>query len=237
MPLRTLVGDRARALLRGGGWIVEKPSPQNSAAVRRARMLASLAITTVLDVGANAGQYGTELREHGYSGRIVSFEPLSARQGDLIRASAAAPPWEVEQVAVSDQDGESEINVSTVDVWSSLLPRDERAPTDNLVYTATETVRTARLDSLGIVDEGPAWLKLDVQGFELHALRGAERTLEQVVAIECEMSVEPFYEGQPSIPDLIGALAGYGFGLIAVDNGHVRSNGRAMWINGVFLRA
>jgi FkbM family methyltransferase len=166
----------------------------------------------------------------------VSFEPLSARQEDLLRAAGAAAPGEVVQAAVSDADGESQINVSAVDVWSSLLPRDERAATDNLAYTARETVRTVRLDSLDVVGPGPAWLKLDVQGFELHALRGAARTLDRVAAVECELCVEPFYAGQPPIPELIAALAGHGFHLSAVENGHVRADGRAMWINGMFLR-
>jgi FkbM family methyltransferase len=237
MSLTTFVGEQLRSALRSRGWIVEKPEPQNDARARRGRLLRSLGVGTVLDVGANAGRYGRQLRAFGYTRRIVSFEPLSGPQAELRAAAAASPPWEVRQLAVSDVDGEAEINVAPDDVWSSLLPSSDRAATPKVAATSTEAVRTARLDSLDELDETPTWLKLDVQGFELHALRGAQQSLARIVGIECEMSVEPFYDGQPTIPDVVNVLDGHGFHLVAVDNGHVRQDtGCAMWIDGVFVR-
>jgi FkbM family methyltransferase len=233
---KTLLGNGARDLLRRRGWVVEKPSPQRDGHVRRARLIDSLGIGTVLDVGANVGRYGRQLRDSGYTGRIVSCEPLSAAFAELARAAATDPRWDVMQLALGDEDGDATLNVSTENVWSSLLPRDDRATTRNLTYTSTETIRTARLDSLEVLDGSPAWLKLDVQGFELHVLRGAPKTLEGIHAVECEMSVEPFYVGQPSIRDVVDALEDHGFGLVSVDNGFVRGTGRAMWIDGVFVR-
>ena len=233
MNPKTLVGGRVRDYLRGQGWQVEKPD----ATGRRSLVLASLGITTVLDVGANVGRYGRTLRESGYRGRLVSFEPLTKPQAVLGAAAAADPLWDTMQVAVSDEDGTAEINVASADVWSSLLPTHEDSSTEHARTTATETVRTAQLDSLDVLDGTPTWLKLDVQGFELHALRGAERSLPRIAGVECEMVLETFYEGQASVRDVIDFLYDHGFRLVAVDNGHVRpSTGRAMWIDGLFVR-
>ena len=80
------------------------------------------------------------------------------------------------------------------------------------------------------------WLKLDVQGFELHVLRGATASLRSIVAIESEISLEPFYEGQPTARQMIDALDDHGFALAVVGNGWIRDSGRARWMDGTFVR-
>ena len=57
-------------------------------------LLRELAIDTVLDVGANTGQFGHELRKHiGYRDRIVSFEPTSSAYGELTANAAGDDRW------------------------------------------------------------------------------------------------------------------------------------------------
>jgi hypothetical protein len=52
------------------------------------RILEHHGITLVLDVGANVGQYATRLRQGGWAGRIVSFEPLPTARAALGRGTA-----------------------------------------------------------------------------------------------------------------------------------------------------
>ena len=70
-------------------------------------------INVVLDVGANVGQYGTGLRNVGYTGRIVSFEPLSTEFKQLSAKATADGAWQSLNFALGDVDGSSEINVSS----------------------------------------------------------------------------------------------------------------------------
>lgn len=238
MALKTLIGEPLREALRRQGWDVEKPSVGRDSNVRRVALMRDLGIETVLDVGANVGHYGQDLRRSGYTGRIVSVEPLSGAYARLVAAAAQDPSWNTLRLALGANDGEAQINIADDEVWSSLLPRDGATRTQRNSSSKRETIRTARLDSLEVLDGTPTWLKLDVQGYELEALEGAERSLPQISAVECEMSVEPFYEGQPSIRQVIDVLDDQGFRLTAVDNGHVRrDSGRAMWIDGIFIRA
>ena len=51
-------------------------------------------ITVVLDVGANEGQYGVQLRRSGYGGRIVSFEPGSEAHASVTACAAADEKWQ-----------------------------------------------------------------------------------------------------------------------------------------------
>ena len=55
--------------------VIKYPTPELD---RRIKLLKHYNIDVVLDVGANIGQYASELRNIGYSGRIISFEPTTA---------------------------------------------------------------------------------------------------------------------------------------------------------------
>ncbi len=79
-------------------------------------------ITTVLDVGANVGQFAELLRLMGYRGKIISFEPLRAAYQELAAKAAADGNWEAHNFALGMQCGHATINVSNYSVLSSLLP-------------------------------------------------------------------------------------------------------------------
>src|SRR5690242_19513073 len=79
-------------------------------------------INLVLDVGANTGQFGQNLRALGYTGHIVSFEPLSGAHRVLVKTASRDKKWSVPQkVAIGGHSGTVEIHVSANSVSSSVL--------------------------------------------------------------------------------------------------------------------
>jgi FkbM family methyltransferase len=171
----------------------------------RARLLRERHIDLVLDVGANEGLYAARLRADGYRGRIVSFEPLSAAFAKLERASAGDTLWQALHTALGSRRGNALLNVAGNWASSSLLPMDARLPKiePRTAYVATEEVGVETLDDLRpslVRPDDRVLLKVDVQGYELEVLRGAQRTLGQVEAAQVELSLVPLYDGAPS-PD------------------------------------
>ena len=78
---------------------------------------------------------------------------------------------------------------------------------------ATTTIRISTLDAvLDTVEfSPPVLLKVDVQGYEGHVLRGAEKTLRRVDYVILEASFRPMYEGELLFLDLVKLLDSYGF--------------------------
>ena len=204
---------------------------------RRARILDLHRIDLVLDVGANVGQYGRELRLNGYESRIVSFEPVSAAFAELDRRTHGDPSWECHQLALSDTDGVATINVGTNTAWSSLLVVDEAD--FGLSFASVERVSTRRLDA--VADEHVhlgerVWLKVDVQGVELDVLRGAEGVLHRIDGIEIELVTWPLYAGQAAYRDVLDYLERRGFRLVAVDSGFMHATGYAPYFDAILVR-
>ena len=207
-----------------------------------ASLLVLQEVDLVLDVGAAVGVYGESLRRGGYKGRICSFEPLSEQYAKLAKAAAADPLWESRNVAIGPEAGTAEINVSGNYDSSSMLPMAARhaegAPSS--VYVGTETVTVETLDSVwSEVAEAARrpFLKLDVQGFELEALRGAERSMPLLHGIHAELSLVPLYEGGPLWGEMIDFLAAGGFRVAGIEPGYIDpATGEMLQVDGIFLR-
>jgi FkbM family methyltransferase len=220
--------------------------PRTKARPLQAQLIAVLErfqITAVLDVGANAGQYGSALREWGYAGRIVSFEPLAEAHRRLTRRAAADPAWRVApRMAIGDRDGEVEIEVSAESDMSSVLPQTELlrriSPTSRVV--GRETVPLRRLDGLAeewLATDDAAFLKVDTQGFEAQVLAGARRTLERLRGVQLEMALVSCYEGERDFRLVLDDLAVAGFAPFLFIPGYFeRKLARQLQIDGVFMR-
>src|SRR5439155_27146309 len=124
-------------------------------------------VPLVVDVGANRGQYATDLRQHGYRGKIVSFEPLEEAFAQLAAAAARDVDWTCHRMALGVAAGEAQINVASNLESSSLLEMEvgHRAGAPEVSMVSVETVPVSRLDDV-LDDDRPCLLKLDVQGYE-----------------------------------------------------------------------
>ncbi|MGI9487756.1 MAG: FkbM family methyltransferase [Geminicoccaceae bacterium] len=200
-------------------------------------------IDTVLDVGANVGQYGQRLRDWGYEGRIISFEPLASAHAQLVAKSAPDPAWKVvPRMAIGDHDGDIDIQVSAETDMSSILPQSdllqEISPTSAI--QTTERVPIHRLDTIAkdyVTGEGRAFLKIDTQGFEPQVLDGSEALLPGLVGVQLEMSLVPLYQGERDYLAMIERLEAGGFALHLVLPGYFeRKLARMVEIDGVFVR-
>lgn len=213
-----------------------------SRAARRARLLASTDISLVLDVGGWEGEYGTSLRSAGYSGRIVSFEPMAASFAELQAISSADRNWDVYPLALGSTTGTAMLNVAHDSKCNSFLPVQPRsieaAPESEFV--GTEEVRVERLDRMwrDLVPDGiTPYLKLDVQGFELEVLEGASDSLGAVAMIEAELSLVPVYARGPLWTEIVDYLDVRGFALVSVENVFEDfATGEMLQVDGIFKR-
>lgn len=209
---------------------------------RLARFVNDADVTVALDVGANRGQFGSELRAAGFAGQIVSFEPLAEPFGRLEAAARRDERWDVHRLALGRENGTVRMNVAGNSSSSSILAIGEthlRALPESATV-GTETVMLRRLDDilpeLGLGD-GRAFLKLDVQGFQLQVLEGAEGVLGEISAVQCELSVRPLYEGEPPLVDVVRLLEECGFRLVELEPGfRDPALGTVLQYDGRFIR-
>jgi FkbM family methyltransferase len=239
LPIRSSI----HGLLLRLGWDVRRAGYPSSEERLLKRFLAVARPDTVLDVGANAGQYGRSLRISGFTGRIISFEPIPAVHAKLVRDAASDPNWTVAPCgALGRARGEMQINLANNSLSSSLLPMHDihlkAAPESRFV--ATETVRVERLDDMvqPLLPCGRLMLKVDTQGYEEEVFAGAGSVLERACALQVELSLVPLYAGAPSLRRMLEVCETAGFELHGLVPGfHDAASGRLLQMDGLFLRS
>lgn len=208
---------------------------------RRQAVLARQGVNLVLDVGAARGGFAEDIRGFGYTGRIVSFEPLAAAYSVLSAKAAQDPSWEAVNAALGSEQGTATINVASNSDSSSLLPmhstHTEAAP--QVGYVGTEEIRIERLDDVApayLKDDSRTYLKIDAQGFEREVLAGAGETLARCVGLELELSFVPVYDGGMLVDEAISTAYRAGFVLASITQGFTSPQGHMLQADGVFIR-
>jgi FkbM family methyltransferase len=216
--------------------------PRSHPLARRLHLLERHGIDVVFDVGANIGQYALELRQLGYRGRIVSFEPLSQAFAALRRASAGDRAWEVERIGLGDRAGSARLHVAGNSVSSSLLPMLDAhvrsAPASAYVGSEEITVDTlAGASARHLRRDERLFVKIDAQGYEKRILDGAGAALARVVGLQLEMSIVPLYEGETLLASMLAELEARGYTLMSLEPGYGDpESGQLLQVDGIFFR-
>lgn len=234
----------AKRLFRAFGYELREFNPAISESAQFMKMLSMHKVNLVFDVGANAGQFGRKnLRDAGYSDRIVSFEPTIAAWYKLLAESKNDLHWTVApRTAIGNFDGEIEIHISDNSQSSSIL--DMLDTHSNAVpesrYIGSERVPLCRLDSVAtgyLSQDSVIFLKIDTQGYEDRVLYGAKDLMTKAVGLQLELSLVPLYTDQCLFDELIARLKSVGFELWSVSPAFVDpKNGRLLQIDATFFR-
>jgi FkbM family methyltransferase len=169
----------------------------------------------VIDVGANKGQFGQQLRRLGYTGTIWSFEPMTSHHQSLSVLCNSLPPWKLFKHACGEVFSRRTLSVTKDDSCSSFLTANEFGKRE-LGHFLNETRVESDVDVFPldmvlennpIKDFSSILLKTDTQGFDDKVLAGAELLLEKVSVVLCETAFRPIYENAPHSSVITSMLA------------------------------
>ena len=199
-----------RALNKFGFDLVRIGNSHDDLSKHLGNVLRSRGIDCIFDVGANTGQYGLFLRTLGYSGHIISFEPVNSVFQELKKNCAKDDKWTCHNYALGDKNEEKIINVYKSSVFSSFLTASNYSKNiwQSLEDVKPEIVKVCRLEDIwdeltGELGCSKYMLKLDTQGFDKFVFDGARNRMKNIYVLQSELSLIPVYEGMLQVYDVL----------------------------------
>lgn len=180
-------------------------------------------IRTILDIGANNGEFAEFLSSYFDAKRTIAIEPLPGCAAQIRQREKTISNLTVFECAVSDREERAVLFENAYAPASSLLPVS-KISADEFPQTGGDQrevgVAVRRLDDL--IDpstlEESVLIKIDVQGLEDKVIRGGERTFRAAKFVLIEMSFVPMYDGQPLFEEAHELLANIGFRFAGIKN-------------------
>jgi FkbM family methyltransferase len=202
--------------------------------------LQKLDINTVIDIGANEGQFIQRIRTVLPHAKIFAFEPIPGCykkiKSDTDNADVTAFNF-----GLSDREGSMDINISNNLASSSFLDMKElhKSSFPEAVFVDKQQVTLKRLDD-ALSDyslKTNILIKVDVQGYEEKVILGGEKTFEAATAVLVEAIFEPFYEGQWLFDDIYNHFTSGGFKFMGfTDQEHSKASGIPLFADAIFIR-
>jgi FkbM family methyltransferase len=175
-------------------------------------------IRTILDIGANTGQFARLAHEVFPGVSIYSFEPLPDCFEALKRALPAGADFHPVNCALGREEGTLEFRRALHTPSSSFLkmtklheeafPQSTGGQAERPLSVAVRTLDGVAAE-LTLRDN--ILLKIDVQGYEANVLAGGGETVRRAVAVIMETSFRRLYEGQPLFDEIYETMRGLGF--------------------------
>jgi len=185
---------------------------------QRQRLLEKFPELAIVDIGANVGQFVTEVRSYGYKGLIYSIEPFSSSYSKLEILRAKDKYLKTYRRLILEENGRQNIyGFSRSDLNSILLP------SQNDMFEVGESIEEEIVTSQTLDDfldrevrDGEVFVKIDTQGSELKVLSGLKANLHLVRAIQVETSIKPIYENAATLNLTLEWILDNGFQTISI---------------------
>jgi FkbM family methyltransferase len=194
----------------------------------------------IFDIGANRGDTAIKYSNLFSNASIYAFEPFIETFEKLINNVNGIPKISTHQIAISDKKGETVFYSNKNEDTNSLLASskiglssDEQVKTIGQINVITETIDTfcveQKIDNIDI-------LKMDIQGAELLALKGAAQLLaeKKIRLIYTETYFRRQYNNQPLFHEISAFLAQYGYYLQDIYS-PIYGKGSITWCDAIFL--
>ena len=236
--MRVYFANLIRKILLECGFKIERHFPAKDLLIP-----SEIKLDMFFDIGSNVGKYAKQIRKQGYSGQIVSFEPISSAHSILLKESLSDTNWSVyDKCALGNVNGVININVSLNSYSSSVLPMLQKhldaAPDSRVV--GQESIPIYRLSDIWrsqYSEFKKIGIKIDVQGFELDVLKGAIEIIHFIEFIQIEMSLVQVYSGQALYNEVDSFLRSHGFFLWKVLPGFSDlHSGQLLQFDGIYAR-
>ncbi len=167
-------------------------------------------IATVLDIGANKGQFAMMIHKILPHATIFSFEPIEKCYNKIVKKMIKVPNFRAFNYALGDTDASMEMHVNDFTPSSSLL---QMTGFHVCVFPFTakehmEEVRIKRLDTIAqeLSFNGNLLVKIDVQGYEDKVIEGGQSVISRAKVLIVETSFQTLYVGQPLFEDIYDVL-------------------------------
>ncbi len=192
------------------------------ASIEHLKLLKNFNFNTILDVGANKGQFSLLVKYLFPNTKIIAFEPLENEAKIFNKIFSNDKFVTLYNIAIGQSTSEGIFHISARNDSSSLLPISEK---QIKIFPGTKEVKTERISIVPLskkinasVFKHPTLMKIDVQGFELEVLKGSIDILNSIDFILIEVSFIELYTGQALSNDIIVFLLSHKYQLIGVYN-------------------
>jgi FkbM family methyltransferase len=191
---------------------VEKPVPEDP----KFAWLGKLGIKTVLDIGANVGEFSQMMTRILPGCQIYAFEPLEECVVVLRNNLAGYPQFQVFNTALGNYSGGASMRRNALTYASSLLENTELHLQNYPELKQSSHAVSVSVSALDQMAEEmrlePALLiKIDVEGYTKQVIEGGSRTLDRAHAVIIEASYWPLYQGQVLFDWVYDAMRQKGF--------------------------
>lgn len=198
-------------------------------------------IKSVIDIGANEGQFARHIHTVIPEAKIYSFEPLKEPFKKLEALKDSISNFKCFNTALGN-------DTNKIDIWkSSFSPSSSMLSMEQLhknIYpkSAELTKESVDLDKLDnfkskLDISGKYLIKIDVQGFEKEVIAGGKETIGKATLLLVETSFVSLYSNQPLFDEIAEQLFNLGFRYFGHDGQHWNEkNGDLLFQDSIFIK-